>query len=462
LKPKLAIAGLALILSSAPGLAGDYVGASGVLPAGSHIDNEALLKPREVFKSETIGGAKSYLVNLGDMIFNSPSILGDPARQAGISCGTCHINGTTNAKLFIPGLSSRPGNFDVTGPLFNPKADNGVVDPVTVPSLRGARFLAPYGHDGRTGSLHDFVYNVIVNEFAGPAPSPAFLDALVAYIQDIDFVPNRRLGMNGKLVGGASESEKRGEALFEKPFAHDPTLSCAACHVPSGAFVDHRQHDVGSNGMFKTPTLVNANFNAPYFHDGRYDTYGQVVVHFDRLFYLGLSLQDRQDLVAYLTAIGGGERANEPDSVDLHIAEITDFASVLDKAIPAHDAAVVALTVDTVGAELRELTEAFPERKDTSVTGGREERAKARAVLKELVLRLRSVGNEAAADRFDEASARLAAYRMALAAAMPLLKAAEPWSLFNPEIHDAHFAALRQLYHAGIDPLAVKIRLDRD
>jgi len=45
------------------------------------------------------------------------------------------------------------------------------------------------------------VHNVIVNEFAGPEPSPEILDAIVAYIEDIDFVPNRRLGAAGKLTG---------------------------------------------------------------------------------------------------------------------------------------------------------------------------------------------------------------------------------------------------------------------
>jgi cytochrome c peroxidase len=35
-------------------------------------------------------------------------------------------------------------------------------------------------------------------------------------------------------------------------------MSCAGCHIPSAAFVDHQQHDVGSGGLFKTPTLRNA------------------------------------------------------------------------------------------------------------------------------------------------------------------------------------------------------------
>jgi hypothetical protein len=56
-----------------------------VLPPGTELNEESLDRPREVFHSEAIGGAKSYLVNLGDLAFNSNNILGDPARRAGIS-----------------------------------------------------------------------------------------------------------------------------------------------------------------------------------------------------------------------------------------------------------------------------------------------------------------------------------------------------------------------------------------
>src|SRR6202790_2077042 len=286
------------VLSVSAALSGtaiaDFGGNASLLPAGTELGEEAFDQPREIFRSESSGGRKSYLVNLGDVAFTSPLILGGPARRAGISCNTCHINGTTNPRLYIPGLSTQSGNFDTTGHLFNPKADNGVLDPLTIPSLRGAHLLAPYGHDGRTLSLPDFVRNVIVNEFAGAEPSPEVLDAIVAYIEDVDFVPNRRLGPGGKLTGRLADAEKRGEALFYRPFAHDPGLSCAGCHVPTGAFVDHRQHDVGSGGLFKTPTLLDANFNAPYFHDGRYASYAQVVNHFDRVFYLDLSARDRE------------------------------------------------------------------------------------------------------------------------------------------------------------------------
>jgi hypothetical protein len=246
-----------------------------------------------------------------------------------------------------------------------------------------------------------------------------------------------------------SDAERRGEALFVKPFPHDPGLSCAGCHIPSAAFVDHQQHDVGSGGLFKTPTLRNADFNAPYFHDGRYDSYDQVVAHFDRVFDLGLSAQDRRDLVAYLTAVGDGVQPYERDGAGAVIKEVNDFTLVLGTAISAKDTAIIALAVDTIGSELRELTERYPDRKNTNVAGGGQERALARTALKDLVLTLRRIEMAAADGRFSEAAADYKNYRYLMVAAVPaVLAGAAPWSLFNPEVHDAHYAALRQVLQA--------------
>jgi cytochrome c peroxidase len=421
-----------------------------VLPVGTELNEDALAQPREIFRSEASGGAKSYLVNLGDLAFSSPQILGGLARQAGISCSTCHVNGASNPKLYVPGLSTRPGTFDTTGGLFNAKVDNHVLDPVTVPSLRGARYMGPYGHDGRTASLRDFVRNVIVNEFDGPEPSPAVLDAIVVYLQDIDFLPNPSLGPGGRLTQRSSEAERRGEALFAKPFPHDSGLSCAGCHIPSAAFVDHRQHDVGSGGLYKTPTLLNADFNAPYFHDGRFDSYKEVVAYFGRTFGLGLSPQDQHDLVAYLTAVGDGQRPYDNDGVAAELKEANDFASVLGTAIPAHDTDVISLAVNTIGLELRELTEDYPDRRDTSVSGGVQERSLARSALQELVLGLRWIDMAAAAGHFDVAAVEYGNFRKLMASAVPIvLTKALPWSLFNPVVHDAHYGALQKMLQAA-------------
>jgi Di-haem cytochrome c peroxidase len=416
-----------------------------VLPPGTELNEDALYRPTEVFHSEARGGFKSYMVDLGDLAFNSPDVLGGAARRAGMSCGTCHVNGAGNPRLYVPGMSTRPGNFDTTGPLFNPKAHNGMLDPVRIPSLRGARFLAPYGNDGRIASLRDFVRNVVVNEFSGPEPSPVILDALVAYIEDIDFLQNPSLDSRGRLTAQTSAAERRGEAIFNQPFPHDPVMSCATCHIPSGAFVDHKQHDVGSGGLFKTPTLLNADFNGPYFHDGRYDRLDQVVAHFDRVFELGLAPQDRSDLIAYLTAVGDGVLPFDRDGVTGQLKEINDFASVLEIAIPNHDLAVIDLAVSTVGQEFRDLTEMFPDRRDATVSGGLQQRLAARAALKDSVIRFRHIGTAAAAGHFDEAAAEFKEHRKLSVSVLPLMLAmAQQWSLFNPVVHDAHYAALRR------------------
>src|SRR5262249_27843348 len=146
-----------------------------------------------------------------------------------------------------------------------------------------------------------------------------------------------------------------------------------------------------------------------YFHDGRFDTFDQVVAHFDRIFALALTDQERSDLVAYLTSVGDGEQPTEPDPLGAAIAEITDFSSTLDTAITARNLPVIDLVVDTIGGELRELIEWFPDRRDAAATGGWEERRLARSVLKQLVVGLRRLAVASQDSKFDAAAEE---YRM--------------------------------------------------
>ena len=216
-------------------------------------------------------------------------------------------------------------------------------------------------------------------------------------------------------------------------------------HQPSAAFVDHQVHDVGSGGWFKTPTLINADFNAPYFHDGRYDTYEQVIEHFDRHFDLGLAADEKRDLVAYLDTIGDAAEPVSRNTVQAELDEIGHLVSVLDTAIPAHNKTAIALTVDVVGNEWRELGENFPGLGDTSVAGGLSERQQARGAVRGVVLSLRMVAMAAVSGDYDSAEEAYADYKAQRIAAAPTLKLAESWSLFNPQVRQAHFAALRQL-----------------
>ncbi len=238
---------------------------------------------------------------------------------------------------------------------------------------------------------------------------------------------------------------RRGEALFSKPFPHNHNLSCAGCHVPSAAFVDHQAHDVGSGGLFKTPTLLNANFNGPYFHDGRFASYEQVIEHFNRVFDLGLGPRERTDLAAYLEAIGNGVRP-EYQLTGINVLEDENgFASVLDIAISQHDVEVVSLATHTVSDQLQDLADHYPDPASAELAGGISERRLARATLARLVETLQRVAADVRSNDYEAAAGEYLSYRRLTVAAAPrALQAAEPWSLFNPTLRGARQAASKQ------------------
>lgn len=337
------------------------------LPPGSDIFDQDPL-PRLVLKFEEQGIDEKDLplIAYGDMLFDSAEIFGDPARTIGLACSTCHNRSDINNRLFIPGASHQPGAIDVDGAFFNPLFNDRRDDPIDTPSLRGLRFTGPYGRDGRFGSLHDFTRNVIVNEFGGAEPTPFMLDALVAYMQEFDFLPNSMLTAQGELTEAASDAARRGEAIFKRPFAQMDGKSCASCHVPSANFLDRKAHDIGSvapayeharAGAFDTPTLLGAVYTAPYFHDGSLPSLAAVVDWFDSSKELGLSAEERADLTAYLETVGA---ADEPFEVfderhtpfRLAFEELTTFASTLDTLLPKRDSYHILVLTDTVAADL--------------------------------------------------------------------------------------------------------------
>ena len=130
---------------------------------------------------------------LGDLLFHSPRTLGPRARELGISCNSCHPNGAAHVEFELAGLSDRPGNVDVSSSFFRAASNNGIADALNIPSLRGCRYTGPYGHDGRTASLAEFMQNVVHVEFDGAALSSEQAAALMRYVLDLDFLPNRQL-----------------------------------------------------------------------------------------------------------------------------------------------------------------------------------------------------------------------------------------------------------------------------
>ena len=336
------------------------------LPPGADV-NKQLPRPRQILGMAERGAneAETFLIALGDMAFDSPEIFGEPARGLGISCNTCHNKGVTNPNLFIPGLSLRKGGVDISNSFFAGHANNGLRDPLDTPDLRGIRFTAPYGRNGRFASLREFARNVIVNEFDGPEPDPMLLDGLVAYMNEFEFLPNPKLRKSGRLdPAKVSKAALRGEKIFHRKFPRMMGgVSCATCHVPGANFLDHKRHDIGSagkEGAFRaggldTPTLLSSRFTAPYFHDGSMPTLRAVSEWFNESFGLGLSRRDIDDLTAYLEAVGDGVDGMEETvhTLDAELEEFKFFLSTYERLKRRKKKGLIAILLKTVAREMR-------------------------------------------------------------------------------------------------------------
>jgi hypothetical protein len=123
--------------------------------------------------------AQRQSVAVGRALFRSPLMLGGQAARAGLSCASCHRNGRANAHFHFPGISGDPGTADVTASLMSEHRGDGIFNPKPIPDLGGdpARLKVK-----GTPKLREFVRGLITQEFDGPEPSPAALDAIVAYV----------------------------------------------------------------------------------------------------------------------------------------------------------------------------------------------------------------------------------------------------------------------------------------
>lgn len=124
-------------------------------------------------------------VQRGELLFNSPLLLGGQAAKAGLSCASCHRNGRGNPDFVFAGISGAPGTADVTSGLFSKVRADQVFNPVAIPDL-----AAPEGHvlvdrDG-SGALEAFLAAQVTEEFSGAAPNGLAIEDLAAYIRSLD------------------------------------------------------------------------------------------------------------------------------------------------------------------------------------------------------------------------------------------------------------------------------------
>jgi hypothetical protein len=126
------------------------------------------------------------MVQAGQALFNTPTLLGGQAAKAGLNCASCHVSGRGNPHFLMNGVSEGPGTADVSHSFFSAARGNGRFDPVPIPDLAKPGKVS---RDPATKALEPFIRTLIVEEFAGHEPSPAMLEALAAYVRSIQNCP---------------------------------------------------------------------------------------------------------------------------------------------------------------------------------------------------------------------------------------------------------------------------------
>jgi cytochrome c peroxidase len=287
----------------------------------------------------------SSKVSLGRQLFFDPRLSGN----GNLSCGSCHKPGFAFA-------DNKPKSVGA----------GGKTSRRNVPSVVNSVYFTSFFWDGRASSLEDQVRVPIESqdEMAGSVDEVVrrinadrsyraqFGGALGRSSITFEMIADSIAAFERTLVSGnspfdrwkyghdedaVSDSVKRGFVLFTSP----QKGNCASCHLVGeeyALFTDNKFHNIGvgvengvstdpgrytvthdetDRGKFKTPSLRNLAYTAPYMHDGSLKDLKQVLD-----FYVGggnsnpnldreihtldfLTGQDRRDLLSFLNSLDG-------------------------------------------------------------------------------------------------------------------------------------------------------------
>ena len=215
----------------------------------------------------------------------------------GVACMDCHVNGHTNGAFELaPDARPHMARLRVDTPSMR-----GNYNLMQLASKRSIRSLDHFAEveeyfDGDPGMMQAIGPRAVKREVS---------NRMADFNAIIDVPPAPKLDPMGRLRRGiATPAELRGEELFHGK------AQCIRCH--SGpAFVDDALHDlqverfyVGRpEGPIKTFPLRGIKDSPPYLHDGRCPTLDDAVEFFDLVLELGLTAQEKDDLVAYLLCL---------------------------------------------------------------------------------------------------------------------------------------------------------------
>ncbi len=227
----------------------------------------------------------------------------------GVTCFECHANGHTNASTHLAG--------DVRPQEFRHRIDT--------PTLRGLYIQRLFGSQRALKSLEDFTefeqrgayfdgdHVIAAKKGANILERGSQVHFMAEFQELLDFPPAPKLGIDGKLNSPkATASEKRGQELF---FGK---ATCAGCHQ-APYYTDNSMHNLqvarfykprmingrmaSADGPIKTFPLRGIKDSSPYLHDGRLLTLEDTVEFFNLVLGTQLTIEEKQDLVAFLRVL---------------------------------------------------------------------------------------------------------------------------------------------------------------
>jgi len=262
-----------------------------------------------ILNPKQIEGLRLLLTPFPQQQFNQTEDRRSERPSRGVVCFDCHANGHTNASTHLVG--------DIRPQEFRHRLDT--------PSLRGVNIQRLFGSQRALKSVEDFTEfeqraayfdgdpviatkkGVSILERGSQVHFMAEFQAL------LDFPPAPKLGIEGKLnPKKATQSEMRGQVVF---FGK---ARCGACH-PAPYYTDNLMHNLKAERFYK-PRMINGRMasadgpiktfplrgikdSPPYLHDGRLLTLEDTVEFFNLILELGLSAQEKKDLVEFMRSL---------------------------------------------------------------------------------------------------------------------------------------------------------------
>ncbi|MGV3483578.1 MAG: cytochrome B6 [Planctomycetaceae bacterium] len=256
---------------------------------------------KDILTPVQLEGLRLLLTPLPQEEFNATDDRKTLQPSLGVACFDCHVNGHTTAQFHL-------------SPDIRPQHRRFRLDTT---SLRGMFNQQIHGSKRSLRSVEDFTEFEQRTAYFNGDPIHAMKKGFqelprsviphMAQVQNmLDFPPAPKLNLVGRLKPElATESEKRGEALF---FGK---AQCAVCH-PAPFYLDHQMHDLHlerfladepGDGPIKSFTLRGIKDSPPYLHDGRCLTIEDTVEFFNLVLELKLSEDEKADLSAFLKVL---------------------------------------------------------------------------------------------------------------------------------------------------------------